>query len=156
MDWAIQKAVEVGVDRLVPVLAERCQGGTGVDSGRRVHWQRVATQACKQCRRAWAMELAGWCTLDTLLGEGFPEGGVVADRDGPSLSQLGEDVPSTMLVGPEGGFSDREQQLIERCGWIPVRLGPHVLRAETAAVVGAALLLERLNRLPVGAAGSEE
>jgi RsmE family RNA methyltransferase len=57
MDWAVQKAVEIGVETFIPVLCERSQGSLSHAEGRLEHWRRVALQALKQCRRAWAMRV---------------------------------------------------------------------------------------------------
>ena len=81
--------------------------------------------------------------------EGAPgsPGGVVADREGRSVAELARDVGGVLIVGPEGGFSPEERGLLDRSGWPRLRLGPHVLRAETAAVVGAAMMLARAEAL---------
>ncbi len=137
MDWAVQKAVEVGAARLVPVLSERAQLGAPAARGRLGHWRRVARQALKQCRRPWAMEVAEPATLDALLAGGP---GIVADAGGAAPAELGVRLPVTLLVGPEGGLAPAELGALEGAGWRRVRLAPHTLRAETAAVVGAAVL----------------
>jgi len=140
MDWAVQKAVEVGARRLVPVLTERSQVGSRAARGRTPHWRRVARAALKQCHRAWAMEVSDPLALAELARL---EGGVLADPEGGPLDELPAGRGSVLLVGPEGGLSTGEQELLEATGWWRLRLGPHTLRAETAAVVGVALLLNR-------------
>lgn len=141
MDWAVQKAVEVGVRRLHPVIAERSQLAASAARRRVAHWRRAARQALKQCRRAWEMEVADPVGLADLLGDPEIAGGlVVADPEGAPPGGAGRAGDVTLLVGPEGGFSEREFELLERGGFPRARLGDHVLRAETAAVVGAALL----------------
>ena len=138
MDWAIQKSVEVGVERFVPVVSERSQLGSKAARGRRGHWIAVADAALKQCRRCWAMEVAEPIGLETLLRE--VSGGVVADPEGCGPRELRAGSPACLLVGPEGGLSDGERSRVEQSGWPRIRLGPNVLRAETAVVVGASLL----------------
>jgi len=138
MDWAVQKCVEVGAERFVPVVAARSQLGAGAAAGRLGHWRRVALQAIKQCRRPWAMEVAEPVSLDA-LASGPP--GFLADAAGAPVLAVPHSLPATLLVGPEGGLTPTEAGLLDRAGWTPVRLGPNVLRAETAAVVGAACLL---------------
>ena len=138
MDWAVQKAVEVGAEKLVPLLAERSQLGAGAASGRLGHWRRVARQAIKQCRRPWAMTVDEPVTLDALLAR---PAGLLADPGGAPVGAVPRTLPVTLIVGPEGGLTAAERARLEAAGWRPVRLGPHVLRAETAAVVGTALLL---------------
>ncbi len=138
MDWAVQKAVETGAARLVPVLTERTQLGHSAALGRIGHWRRVARQALKQCHRPWGMEIAEPVGLKALAGV---SAGLVADPDGGPVREAGIGLPVTLLVGPEGGLTAGERELLARSGWGRIRLGPHVLRAETAATVGVALLL---------------
>jgi 16S rRNA (uracil1498-N3)-methyltransferase len=141
MDWAVRRSVEVGVRTLVPVVAERSQLPRTVVSRRLGHWRRVARQAIKQCRRPWAMEVSDPRPLADLVANSGCAGGLVADRGGQPVEDLPRPLPELLLVGPEGGFSDSEERALTGVGWTRVRLGPHVLRAETAAVVGAAMLV---------------
>lgn len=145
MDWAVQKAVEIGVARFVPMTAERAQV-RGRDLGARLeHWRRIALQALKQCRRAWAMPVSEVVTLAALVKDDSEQGGgVVADVEGSALGELPETAGNLLVVGPEGGFTAVEKQLLDGCGWPRLRLGPHVLRAETAAVVGGAMMVARV------------
>jgi 16S rRNA (uracil1498-N3)-methyltransferase len=145
MDWAVQKAVEVGVQTLVPVRSERSQLGLRAIRGRLEHWRRVARQALKQCRRPWAMEIREAIALTGLVAERGTSGGVVAARDGVAAQMLGRPVPPMLLVGPEGGFSVAEDRLLDPTSWRRLRLGRHVLRAETAAVVGSAIMVARFD-----------
>ncbi len=143
MDLAVQKAVEVGVATVLPVLCERSQLARRAAEGRRAHWQRVADQALKQCRRAWALEVAEPVTLAQVLGRTPAGVGVVADPGGGSADGLPEAAARVLLVGPEGGFDPAEEEAVARAGWYRLGLGPFVLRAETAAVVGSSLLVRR-------------
>ena len=144
MDWAVQKAVEVGIGRFLPIEAERAQV-RGRDLGGRVeHWRRIAMQALKQCRRPWAMAVTEVVPLTALVGgDSEQAGGVVADVEGSTLSELPKTAGNLLVVGPEGGFTAAEKQLFDRRGWPRLRLGPHILRAETAAVVGGAMMVAR-------------
>jgi 16S rRNA (uracil1498-N3)-methyltransferase len=148
MDWAVQKAVEVGVRRFVPLETERAQIRGGAVESRIDHWRRISMQALKQCRRAWAMEVADAVSFPDLV-ESSQRIGVVADREGSAIGDLPEGVAHLLVVGPEGGFTSAEKQLLERCGWPRLRLGPHILRAETAAIVGAAMMVAREEQLRV-------
>ncbi len=143
MDWAVQKAVEVGVRTFVPVQTERSQLAGAAVRARHDHWCRVARQALKQCRRAWGMTVGSPVKLDRLLAERGSAGGLVAHPDGRPLGPWTETVPHYLLVGPEGGLSSAELELLATHQWPRIWLGPHVLRADTAAVVGAALLVAR-------------
>jgi len=139
MDWAVQKAVEVGVRRFLPLACERAQVSVRAAGARRAHWCRLARQALKQCRRAWEMEVAAPVQLADLLVAGRP--GLVADPAGGTWPAVGSGARATLVVGPEGGLSPEEQEQLADAGWVRLRLGPHTLRAETAAIVGAALLV---------------
>jgi 16S rRNA (uracil1498-N3)-methyltransferase len=141
MDWAVQKCVETGVAVLIPLLVERSQLGARAAESRSDHWRRVALQALKQCRRPWRMEVAGPQTLERLLADMGGAAGLVADPAGKPLPELRGALPDLLVVGPEGGLAPREQHLLAAAGWPGVRLGRWVLRAETAAVVGAAMLI---------------
>lgn len=146
MDWAVEKAVEVGVRSLRPVLTERVQPNRRGLAGRCAHWRRIALQAIKQCHRPWAMEVREPQPLEGLIEEENPlGGGVVADRAGYPVGQLASTARSLLLVGPEGGFSAAEDFLLTEAGWPRLRLGGHVMRAETAATVGSAMLAARLD-----------
>jgi 16S rRNA (uracil1498-N3)-methyltransferase len=145
MDWAVQKAVEVGVRRLVPVISERTQIGIRDHSKRVDHLRRIAMQALKQCRRPWAMAVEDAVPLQTLVERESDSGGVVvADRNGSTAEDLPGRAGRVLVVGPEGGFTAAERELFEQLGWAKLRLGEHVLRAETAAIVGSAMLVARL------------
>ena len=148
MDWAVQKAVEVGVGRFVPMETERAQV-RGRDLGSRLeHWRRIAMQSLKQCRRPWAMAVGDVVSLAELV-ESAEGGGVVADPEGCSIGDLPEGTGELLIVGPEGGFTATEGELFDRHGWQSLRLGPHILRAETAAVVGGAMMVARSEQLRV-------
>jgi 16S rRNA (uracil1498-N3)-methyltransferase len=142
MDWAVQKAVEVGVRQFVPLLTERTQGGRGDSSNRIEHWRRVALQALKQCRRSWGMEVGEPRRLWQLVSEAGTPGGIVADSEGGSMSTVPAGV-GTLIVGPEGGLTSSELGILDNAGWTRLKLGGNILRAETAAIVGAALLVAR-------------
>ena len=147
MDLAVQKAVEVGVGRLVPMAVERTQVRGRDLEVRLEHWRRIAMQALKQCRRPWAMAVTEVVTLTALVKDDSEQvGGVVADVEGSGLGELPETAGNLLVVGPEGGFTAAENQLFDRCGWPRLRLGPHILRAETAAVVGGAMMVARIER----------
>jgi 16S rRNA (uracil1498-N3)-methyltransferase len=138
MDLTIQKAVELGVSRIVPVESERCVVRLkGERAEKRVaHWQQVAISACEQCGRNRIPEVRMISPLDVWLAAEVNDalrwvllpGADTALRDLPRPQKSIE-----LLVGPEGGFTDNEAEAIRRTGYQPVRLGPRVLRTETAA-----------------------
>jgi len=144
MDMVVQKSVELGVERLIPVLTERSQGSLERASSRCDHWRRVGLQALKQCRRAWAMEIARPATLAEVAGGAAASCGAVAHPEGGPVEELPPHRGRLLLIGPEGGFSAGEEQMLDTAGWPRVSLGRHVLRTETAAIAGAALLIARI------------
>jgi 16S rRNA (uracil1498-N3)-methyltransferase len=131
-ELAVQKLTELGVDRIVAFHAARSVARWDGDRAARhlERLRRVAREAAVQSRRAWLPEVPPLATLPALLAEA---GAVLADAGGgpPSLRQ------PTVVVGPEGGFTAAERALAQGT----VALGPHVLRAETAAITAGALLV---------------
>jgi 16S rRNA (uracil1498-N3)-methyltransferase len=137
-EWVAEKACELGVARLVPVLTER----TVVRQVNAARLRAHMIEAAEQCGRTALPELADAVTLPELLA-GF--GGrrlVFADEDGREAvrEMAAAAAPAAVLIGPEGGFSDGERAAIRRvAGAVPVSLGPRILRADTAAVAAVAL-----------------
>lgn len=155
MDLVAQKAVELGVERLIPMCCQRSQISVKRAVNRMDHWHRIGRQALKQCRRAWAMELASPTTLADLVSCAEPECGVVAHPGGGTIDELPSGRERLLLIGPEGGFSPEEEQILDEAGWPRICLGPYVLRAETAAIAGAAVLAQQSrNQGGSGSAGS--
>lgn len=138
MDLTIQKAVELGVQRIVPVDSERgVVRLKGERAEKRVaHWQQIAIAACEQCGRNRIPEvrmispLAVWLAAEQseALRWALMPGAATALRELPRPQQ-----PVELLVGPEGGLTRTETEQAQRAGYLPVRLGPRVLRTETAA-----------------------
>lgn len=130
-EWAVQKLTEVGVDRIVPVAAARSVVRWAPEraAAQVQRLRRVAREAAMQCRRTWLPEVEDVA--------GFA---AVAARPGASLAAVGGRPPTlafpVVLVGPEGGWADDELA----AGLPRVALGPHVVRAETAAVLAGGLL----------------
>ena len=142
MDWAVQKAVEIGVRRLVPLASERSQGRGRDLGGRAAHWNRISLQALKQCHRPWAMEITDVMAVPDVIA--FEDGrGFIADPEGLAMQDLPDDAAPLLAIGPEGGFAPSELELFAGHNWLRLRLGPHVLRTETAAVVGGAMMVAR-------------
>ena len=149
MDFVVQKATELGVKRITPLLTER--GVVKLDSARaekrRQHWQKVAASACEQSGRVRLPLLDAPEHLDAWLGAKPQHAELdVILRPDAAQSLSGIDRPATkvcILIGPEGGFSDAEYQLAEAAGFVGVSLGPRVLRTETAAAAALAILQAR-------------
>jgi 16S rRNA (uracil1498-N3)-methyltransferase len=144
MDYTIQKAVELGVHRIVPLVTERSMvslAGERRDKRLR-HWQSVAASACEQCGRNLVPEVAEVCGLDEWLNDGGEELRLVLHhRAAGGLARFAAPQGAvTLLIGPEGGLSPAEIERAQHAGYAPVRLGPRVLRTETAAVVALAAM----------------
>jgi 16S rRNA (uracil1498-N3)-methyltransferase len=139
--WLVQKAVELGVTRVVPLETERTAGvATRLRGGQAEKLRRVAVEALKQSGAAWVCEVADPIALSELAGRAIQGTGWVADAGGsPPSASLDAD-PVTVVVGPEGGLTTGEIERLRAAGYQPVALGPYTLRFETAALAAAALV----------------
>ncbi len=140
LDLVVEKATELGVGAVRPVVCERSErrwdGERAAAALRR--WEAVAAAALTQSGSVWLPTLSAPLALGDVVSSGT---GVLLDPAGRSGEEaLGETRPLALLTGPEGGFTDGERTLAEAHGWTSVRLGNLVMRAETAAVVGLALV----------------
>lgn len=147
MDLTIQKSVELGVYQIAPLFTEFCNvrlEGERIEK-RRNHWQKIAISACEQSQRVCVPEVLAPQSLEAWLqnSRGFC---VVCDpRSRQSFSKLKIDESKkiseiTLLIGPEGGFSEGEILLAEQRGFHAVTLGPRILRTETAGLVALTLV----------------
>jgi 16S rRNA (uracil1498-N3)-methyltransferase len=147
-EWTVQKLTEVGVDRIIPFLAERSvvrwDGEKLATHSER--FRRIAREAAGQCRRAWLPQVDDVARFSDLL---------VLPR--AALADVGGGPPSldhpVLLTGPEGGWSEAE--LAAAAGLPRVVLGPHILRAETAAVAAGILLCALRGGIVAPATGSD-
>ncbi|WP_251975763.1 16S rRNA (uracil(1498)-N(3))-methyltransferase [Salinicola avicenniae] len=143
MDYAIQKAVELGVAAITPLYVEhgdvRLKGER--EAKKLAHWQGVAASACEQCGRATVPPVHPPRTLAAWLGERDETLRLVLHPATDQRWQEGE-APATaaLLIGPEGGLSDTEVTAARTADFLPLTLGPRILRTETAPVVALTLL----------------
>ncbi len=143
MDFTIQKAVELGISRIVPVTTERSVVNL---KGERLekkmnHWLGVIISACEQCGRNTLPELLPLQSLDSWLSTETDGSRLLLDhRAKEAIASMHIDNPITLLIGPEGGLSEAEQERAMACGYRGLRLGPRVLRTETAALTALAAL----------------
>jgi 16S rRNA (uracil1498-N3)-methyltransferase len=144
MEFALQKAVELGVNEIQPLFTERCQVKL---SGQRLtqrlaHWRRLIINACEQSGRCHIPELTEPESLTASLQRQRPGISLLLDpRSDHSLRELPEPKADvTLLVGPEGGLSEAERSLALQQNFIGVRLGPRILRTETAPLAAIAAL----------------
>jgi len=133
VDWLVEKATELGVARLIPVVTQR----TIVERVKPERMQAIAIEAAEQCGRTLLPEISGLLPLARLLKERSTSRRLYfADENGgePAASAFSSG-PSMILIGPEGGFTEEERALVRGAvNAVPVSLGPRVLRAETAAL----------------------
>lgn len=150
MDWIVQKATELGVDGIVPVLSERSEvklDGQRADK-RIAHWRSVAAAACEQSGRARLPSIEPPQSLPDAL-RALPQSDcwlvLQPDADASALSELtlAADARVTVAIGPEGGWSARDLQVLGEAGFDGLRLGPRVLRTETAGIAVIAALHAR-------------
>ena len=160
MEWAIEKATELGVSRIIPVLARRSEKHLAQSAaGRTERWRRIALESAKQARRSDVPVIEEAIQLKIAARrEGDALKLVLAEQErattlrtaltealNDSVKNTGDEFPEIRLaIGPEGGWTAEEEALFDAEGWKPVSLGPRILRAETAVIsamaVAAAML----------------
>jgi 16S rRNA (uracil1498-N3)-methyltransferase len=144
-DWLVEKATELGVERLIPIATARSVVQPGQAKLDRI--RRSIVEACKQCRRDRLMILEPPLDWVRVVADAIPPLCFVADPDGRDTSSwpaIERGQTATLAVGPEGGFAPDELDLAIEAGWLPIRLGENTLRIETAGLAGCAALLARL------------
>jgi 16S rRNA (uracil1498-N3)-methyltransferase len=152
MDWVIQKATELGVSRIAPVFTERSVVSLDErQAAKKIqHWRSIAISACEQSGRNRVPEIAAPVGLYDFLQGGAFDGTalLLSPRATPRIADIMvADASATVLIGPEGGLTDIEQEAAATAGFTPVRLGPRVLRTETAAVAALTLLQQKFGDL---------
>ncbi len=151
-EWLIEKATELGVASIVPFMADRSEKGLDRAAVKRVsRWRKIAREASEQSRRAKLPEITDLGSSGEALAFDASVKLVLEEQTGagPLLLALPgswtAESSVALLVGPEGGWTDRERFAFAAAGWTPVSLGNTVLRAETAAIAGLAVVLSALN-----------
>ena len=149
MEWAIEKATELGVATILPVIASRTEKHLSQAAAKRAErWRRLALQASEQSRRASPPEVADPVRFDQLLTETTPNRIVLAEAEQKtSLASLlsgGQDTPLILAIGPEGGWTPAELKSFTQHNWHGATLGLTILRAETAAIAALAVAFSRL------------
>lgn len=151
MDVVVQKATELGVQRIVPLLAERTvvRLDAAQAANRLRHWRAITVAACEQCGRNRLPEIAAPMTVQEFLVSGLPAGLRLLLR--PDGDLKARDLPAndaaTLLIGPEGGLSEAEQAAALAVQFHGLSLGPRILRTETAALAALAVIQQRLGDL---------
>lgn len=137
MDIAVQKSVELGVSRITPLQTERCvvQINAHKVANKVGHWQQISKSASEQSGRTLMPTVEDVDVLEVWLSR---QSGLRLFLDPFASQTLQElqpvDSKVTVLAGPEGGFSDQEREMAREAGFVPVQLGPRILRTETAAL----------------------
>ena len=140
MDFLIQKAVELGVTRIIPMKLERCVVRLREEKVQKKidHWQKIANHACEQSGRSVIVSVSDPVSLEGLLEEKGHNGFVLHHRAEIGLSQVQETSNATILIGPEGGLTEKEVSDSEFAGYQSVHIGKRVLRTETASLAAIA------------------
>jgi 16S rRNA (uracil1498-N3)-methyltransferase len=139
-EWLLEHGTEVGIDAFLPVATQRTRPlGERLD-----RWQRIVQAAASQCDRAWLPSVAAPVPLAALLSApDLPDQRWLLEPGAPALADQPAAPACILLVGPEGGFTADELAQVRAAGFRGAGLGPHVLRSETAALVGAAVRMAR-------------
>lgn len=145
MDWILQKATELGVSRIAPVITDRTEVKLDAERSdkKSAHWRGVLASACEQSGRAVLPELLAPQSLVKFAAADTNTHRLVLDPEaGRTLAELqiqpGDTI--TLVIGPEGGLSDRDLAALRAGGYSGLRLGPRILRTETAGVAVLAAL----------------
>lgn len=141
MDWAIQKATELGAQEISPIISARCEVRLKDERAdkRMAHWRQIAISACEQCGRSVIPLIHSPITLEEWLQHSQADLKLVLHPVAEPLSSHTKPRSLAFLIGPEGGLSDAEVALAQAAGFHAARLGPRVLRTETAPVAALAL-----------------
>lgn len=144
MDFVIQKATELGVTALMPVITARTDaaGRPAASGARDERWRRIAAGAAEQCGRAVVPAISTFASLPGFLASPLPECRIVLLETAghPALRSTAGAAAIVALVGPAGGLAPEEVTAITAAGFLPRSLGARVLRAETAAIAAVTLL----------------
>jgi 16S rRNA (uracil1498-N3)-methyltransferase len=148
MEWAIEKCTELGVARVVPVIARRTDAHLASAAAKRAErWCRIAVQAAEQSRRSVPPEITDPIKLQDAIS--LPARTRIVLSESEAQTQLRAALQSAkqdilLAFGPEGGWTEEELHLFQDHGWISASLGPTILRAETAAIAATAIAISEL------------
>jgi 16S rRNA (uracil1498-N3)-methyltransferase len=148
MEWAIEKCTELGVARIVPVIASRTESHLAVAALKRVErWQRLVRQAAEQSRRVSPPEVSQPTKLKEAIALQGSTRILLSESEQhfalkDALQSATSDV--VLVLGPEGGWTDSEVDQFRAAGWSSASLGDTILRAETAAIAATAIVFSEL------------
>ena len=149
-DLVVQKAVELGVSKMTPIVSLRSEAKLEPTMKRTERWRKIALESTKQCERAKVMSIDEPTTFAEFITRLPADSGsllMFSEKDGRSIPDMPGEKKITALVGPKGGWDDSEIQLAEERGFIPLKLGRRIMKAETAAITFAAILQNRFGDL---------
>lgn len=153
-EWVLQKGTEIGVSHFVPLVTQRSLiQKVDIKNSKSARWQKIITEAAEQCRRGRIPTLQTPVTLAQALAEHPSQPGLIAWEEAKDVTLREalavEKRPSaiSLFIGPEGGFAAEEIESAQLAGLTPITLGKRILRAETAALVAAALILHELDEV---------
>ncbi len=149
-EWMVEKVTELGVARIVPVVAGRSEHGLDKAAVKRVErWRRIAVEASQQSRRARLPEIMDAEPFDRAVARASAQRFLLDEAPGGApLAAAVRGGEVALLCGPEGGWTGAERQRAIEAGWQPVTLGPTILRAETAAMAAMAVVMSA-GRTPI-------
>lgn len=161
MEWAIEKLTELGVARIVPLIAQRTEKHLAQAAQKRTErWRKIARESAQQSRRSDIPEIADPSSVANYVSEG-PDAlrlllsehehahslrDCLEDTDGPAISSALSPKKIFAAIGPEGGWTETEVASFTKRGWQSISLGPRILRAETAAIAVASVMSSWLSR----------
>ncbi len=150
-EWVLQKATEIGVSSIVPVISQRTLVQTAdLKANKQERWQRILTEAAEQSHRGRVPQLLPPLKFSEAITQcpdyqlrliAYENGGVDIKK---AVTQSPAFITIALYIGPEGGYDPSEIQLAQQHGVTPITLGPRILRAETAALAASALILYEL------------
>jgi 16S rRNA (uracil1498-N3)-methyltransferase len=139
--WLVEKAVELGATSVVPLETDRAGSvATRLRDQGLARFRRQALEAIKQCGAAWALEVEAPQPLAEFIARTEPGLHWLADAEGAAPPSTLDSTPVTVVVGPEGGFTEPERGALLSAGYRPLALAPHTLRFETATLAAAAVV----------------
>ena len=155
MDYALQKSVELGVSEVQPLITGRVNSYRGKEAllKKQEHWCNVVVSACEQSGRSVVPQIKPVTSLDQCLSQLAVDDQalkLVFTLNGSPLPSIAKEARSSrvyLLIGPEGGLTEAEISAAERQGFIGIKLGPRILRTETAPIVALGLLQATLGDL---------
>ena len=143
-EWAIEKLTELGVHSITPLITARSDAKLVKAASKRAErWRRMALEAAQQARRLAAPSIEGPIPFANAIQEFSSETKLVAKPGSPPVAEKGGAQDTTLLVGPEGGWTQEEAELADQNGFEAVGLGGNILRTETAAVALSAIFASR-------------